>query len=282
MPRPRQTFEPPSWFDLANYAVAEEIDAADWYVNLALRAAFYRGALRHLRVAIRSVGAVIRRDSRLPPQLAFPSRQLDPDVTRILGGESPRLGVWHLTCDELYFFERRLPRAVRSFAADVAGETVGGRRPPPEFRQPVDHSLQPRQLSQFVRIDLTRPDDVLVEDLRVFLRGERRALGNLAGEYPAATALRVLGKCNKANLKTFARIGLLPFLDLELWRTENAKAIAPAAYARLLHVGPEDVREARKKAKLVLNDFILRGWLLPRARVAMEEITRSQIRKLSP
>jgi len=95
------------------------------------------------------------------------------------------------------------------------------------------------------------------------------ALAQIAGEYPSATGVANARKCNRANLRTFARIGLLPFLDLQQWSSENQAVIPPAAYARLLDVEPEDVREARKKAKLVLNDFILRGWLLPRARAAI-------------
>lgn len=254
---------------MSNYAATEDIDAADWYVNLALRAEFARGKLKAARAAVRGADAVIRRVESLSLHLVLVKHELDPDLARILAGELPSLGIRHITGQELYLFERKLPPDVRAFGASFVPGKTKYKDAPSGFTGPIDHLFQLRYLSQFVRLDLSRPDQVLVDDLILFLRSERRAHAQIAGEYPSAVALRTLGKCNRANLKTFARIGLLPFLDLEQWRTENQKIIAPAAYARLLHVGPEDVREARKKAKLVLNDFILRGWLLPRARAAI-------------
>ncbi len=281
MPRPTLTIDSPVWFSISNYSAAESIDAADWYVNLALRAEFARGELKAALAAVRGPDAIIRRADGLPLPLALVEHDFDPDLARILSGELPSLGIAHLTGQELYLFERKLPPDVRRFGASFVPGVTKAKNAPTGFSGPIDHLFEQRYLSQFVRLDLSRPDEVLVEDLKLFIRRERRALAEIAGEYPSAAALRTLGKCNRANLMTFARIGLLPFLDLEQWRRETQTIIPQAAYARLLDVGPEDVRETRKKAELVLNDFVLRGWLLPRARAAMVgEWNRAIMRKI--
>jgi len=128
MPRPTLSFEAPKWFAISHYSAAEKLDAADWYVNLALRAEFARGNLNFLKSAIRGPDAIIRRAGSLPFQFAL--ADLDPEIARILADELPSLGIRHLTAQELYLFERKLPPDVRSFGASFnPGETSANDAP---------------------------------------------------------------------------------------------------------------------------------------------------------
>ena len=58
------------------------------------------------------------------------------------------------------------------------------------------------------------------------------------------------------------------FLDVEQWCSDEGAKFSDAALARMLGIDSDDLREARKKARLVLDDFVLRGWLLDAARAA--------------
>src|SRR6266705_792734 len=109
MQRPTLTIDSPVSFSISNYSAAESIDAADWYVNLALRAEFARGELKEALAAVRGPDAIIRRADGLPLPLALVEHDFDPDLARILSGELPSLGIAHLTGQELYLFERKLP-----------------------------------------------------------------------------------------------------------------------------------------------------------------------------
>ena len=138
-----------------------------------------------------------------------------------------RSGVEYLSAESLYFFEKRLPEQIRAFGARYEpGKTRAEDAPeedaPEGFTGPVDHLFKPRYLSVFARVNLALPDEVLLQDMQDFLRrvrGEFRAIG---GPQPYAQALRELRGRKSAKLKTFAKIKLLPLMDIEQWqRDEN-------------------------------------------------------------
>jgi hypothetical protein len=198
--------------------------------------------------------------------------ELNGEFAAILDGQEPRAGVEHLRTEELYFFEQRLPDAVRAFGRTYVPGKKPATRVPAGFVGPLGHLFEPRFVSAFVRLDLSLTDKVLKKDLQLFLERERRALKAIGGKQPFREAVRMLGKCNQANLRAFAEVGLLPFLDVEQWLIDSGAPIpADAAYARMLGITTEDLREARKKAQRVLDDFILRGWLRDAARDAVRK-----------
>jgi len=85
----------------------------------------------------------------------------------------PAWAIWHITAEELYLFEpsaAELRRSAHPFspAKDKRKDAPSG------FTDPIDHRFLTRYLSQFVRLDLSRPDQVLVDDLMLFVRSERR------------------------------------------------------------------------------------------------------------
>lgn len=116
MARQKTTFTPPPWFDLAKYAHAEKMDAADWYINLLLRGHLSRNDDDgQLSDYLREVPLVRRgHDSAFMLQLMLAKRSdVDQDVQRILSGYEPLSSVKSLRTDELYFFEKRLPEHIR-------------------------------------------------------------------------------------------------------------------------------------------------------------------------
>jgi hypothetical protein len=248
------------------------MDAADWYLNLSLRGAIARGKSRFGRQYVRGPNPVIRRADESPPELDFISNESRGDFATILEGKEPRLGVESLRTEELYFFERRLPEAIRQFGrTHVPGNTPAG-EVPNGFVGPVDHLFEPRFLSVFARIDLSLPDKTLLADLQSFLKRERGTLAAIGGKEPSAAALRDLSEHYRPNLNTFANYCVLSLLDIEQWwADEDVSVPIDAAFARLLGIEEDALPEARKKARLVLDDFALRGWLLDAARAAVRK-----------
>lgn len=221
MARPRIEAIPPHWFDAARYSSASELDAADWYLNLALRTAITRGYSRLGRQYVRGAKPVIRRADQYSRELDLICNELKGDFTRILNKKEPRLSVEYLTAEELYLFEQRLPEKIRSFGRTYVRLKTPARDAPAGFTGPIDQLLWPRMLQVSVRINIARPDKVLLADLQAFLDRERRAFAKIDLPQPYAAALRKLGKCNRANFRTFAKQRLLPFLDLEQWRIDS-------------------------------------------------------------
>lgn len=256
------------WFKIDSYAEAYKIDASDWFLNLSLRGAIARGQCVGASEYVRGLKPVIVRAEKLTFELARIRDQLPGDFARILDGKEPSLGVESLTAQELYYFERRLPETIRQFGGSHALATMRASKPPDGFLGPLDNLFEARYTNAFVRIDLSLRDETLVEGLRAFLTRERRAIAAIGGKQPFAAALRRY----TAKLDRLAEYGVLPYLDLDQLRRERGMSLRPAAFARLLGVSDDDLRETRRIAKAILDDFVLHGsfrrWLLDAAHPA--------------
>jgi hypothetical protein len=265
MGRPELKVDAPAWFDGVRYDDAHKMDEGDWYVNLALRGEIARGVNKQhalLVAVVRGKEPLIRR-ADLNVELRF---ALPQPIVALLDGRDTGSGVAYLRAEALYYFEKRLPKQIREFGANPRGTGA-----PEGFTGPIDHLFKPRYLSVFARINLALPDEVLLQDMRDFLRcarGEFRAIG---GPQPYAQALRELRGRKSAKLKTFVKIKLLPLMDIEQWQRDENISIRPAALARMLDTAPEDVREARKYASILCNEFVLDGWLIRAAREAVRK-----------
>ena len=90
----------------------------------------------------------------------------------------------------------------------------------------------------------------------------------------------MLGKVNRANLSTFAALGMLAYLDLSQWERDSGAPIIDTQYAELLNIDLDRLRETKSKAALVRNDFVLRGWLLQAAREAIRKSAPRVLREI--
>jgi hypothetical protein len=279
MARPKSIVPPPPWFDMNRYAISNSIDAADWYLNLHLRVVLANfGDDRRARFLaqeiVQSPEPVILRGNSLPISLAFSYAELGPAFTAILGGREPGLGVRPLRGDELYFFEQRLPPSIRDFGRAFSPGTTSAGTVPDGFTGPVDHLFERRMTVVFARIDLSLPDTVLMQDFAEFIANKRFEFEQIGGRQPYRDALQELSTRRRVKLRTFAKLGVLPFLDLQYWAAESEVDITRANYAELLGIDADSFRETLNYAKLLLRPFVLDGWLIGAARDAMRRAAR--------
>lgn len=273
MARTKKSFSPPDWFALGNYRDAAKMDAADWYVNLLLRGKMHREPdnffLHHLRQH-----PLPRRQTPAGDELVMllgllPAEGFDPDIRRVLTNNEPRASVRRLRTEELYFFEKRLPEPIREFGRVYDPGKHNAADAPPGFQGPIDRAFPRRMLSSFVQIDLSKPENLIVEDLLGFVAEQRKELAEIPVPQPHAKALLELRGRRSLKMSTLARLQVLAYIDLEQWRKESEQSITQAAYADALDVSWEDLRETRKYAALLLNDLAMRAWLTGDARAAI-------------
>lgn len=278
MARQKTTFTPPPWFDLAKYAYAEKMDAADWYINLLLRGHLWRGDDDgQLSDYLREVPLIRRgHDSAMMLQFRLMKRfDVDPDVQRILNGDEPVSSVKSLRTDELYFFEKRLPEPIREFGRIYEPGKFDREEAPSGFFNSLDRTFPVPMLGVFARIDLGKADDEIVADMRDFIAEKRREFAKLPIRQPHREALRIFGKHNAANMKTFAARAVLPYMDIQRWLNETGSVITSAALARLLEIDPDTLRETKKNCTELLDNMVMRGWLTAPAREAVRKEQRN-------
>lgn len=273
MARPRiQTAEPPSWFDLAQYAEAEGMDAADWYLNLRLRVPDTRGA-KLAKALCESKQPLLRREqiaSKAQAAIAMAVQGLPGACQAILRGQVPEPSVYPMSVSAFYWFEHRFPEEVREFAKDLRFPVPPSANAPEAFHRPVDdvHGPDPskQMLARFARIDLSRPDKELREDFDRYLAQQRKKLAEIPGDHPYREALDDLETRKELKFPSLVNYGLLPFLDLERWSAETGATVTNQWFGDLLQIDPKDgLRETRRYAELLQDDFVLSGWLLPLA-----------------
>ena len=137
---------------------------------------------------------------------------------------------------------------------------------PPGFDGPLDHIFPKRMTGSFVRVDLTSPDDVLVEEFRELIAEKRAEFERIGGPQPYRTALDMVEPKQEPRFKNWALRGLLPFMDLDAWREREASALTDAEIQRLLNVSENLFRQTRQDAEQLRKPFALDAWLLPLAR----------------
>ncbi len=79
--------------------------------------------------------------------------------------------------------------------------------------------------------------------MQTLLDRDGGALAALGGEQPYREALLMLGKVNRANLSTFAALGMLAYLDLSQWERDSGAPIIDTQYAELLNIDLDRLRE---------------------------------------
>lgn len=182
-----------------------------------------------------------------------------------LQGRCPRAAVHPLSIDEMRDFGSLSPELMRTFGREVpadAGHTVA----PVEEDARGNLRFDPGLLGRFVLFDMTAPDAVLVDEFAAWLATERKKLVKFPGVLPYRDGLAKLSGRKTPRLRTLARIGLLPAIDLMQWKSDTKASMTDAFMAELLDIEPDTLRESRRYAKLLLDPWVLDGWLKPLAR----------------
>jgi hypothetical protein len=273
MVRPKKKIDIPTWFNLSSYAAASYMDAADWYLNLSMRGKLSRQP-NDFFLKFLQRQPIVRRGEDTPIELIISGREFGPDFTAILNGREPRLNVEHLSAEEMYVFEQWLPKDIREFGRTYEPGKSQKAEAPDGFTKPIDQLFERRLLRVFTRINLAAPDDVLVEDLLHFVARERAALAVIGGPQPYRTALRELQNKKRPNLKSWAKLGVLPYLDIELWCIGSGAAQTQESIAEQLEIEVTALPETKRYASLLLDEMVLNGWLMKFAREEMRKKKR--------
>ncbi|MFT3816043.1 MAG: hypothetical protein QM750_00185 [Rubrivivax sp.] len=275
----------PAWFSPDSYRLAAGLDMGDWLLNLTLRSWLHHKPNERTELALRSVGPVLRRKDEAQIKgmhladvhrwvARFKANQWDDmgaafdeacsrpslplDVWEALQTGRVRSGIEPLDVTSLYAFERMLPAAIRAAGASFkATDSLG--RYPKAFSGRLDDAFQPQMVGRFVRVDLARPDDVLLADLRHYLAAERQRLAVMGGEQPYREAAHL--KLKASDLRSLAVLGLLEFLDLDRWQRASGQQLSFYAIREMANV-VDRARESelRRRVGLTLNQMQLHAW----------------------
>lgn len=281
----KRTPTPPAWYRPEAYCAAQDLDAGDWLLNLAIRSWLHRDPQARTEEALREVGPVLRRGdddqiirmhaadghrwvysfkstewedpfSALDEACRRPS--LPSDVWNALQTGSVRSGIEPLSVSALYVFEKMLPDDIRAEGERLKrGELAV--RASPKFSGTLDDAFPSQMVSRFVRIDLALPDDVLRADLEHFLSRERRRLSGMGGEQPYREAARL--KLKVHELRTLANVGLLQFLDLCRWQVACGLRLSFYSVREMAGVVDRSREsELRRRVDLTLQQLQLHAW----------------------
>jgi len=272
------------------------MDAADWYLNLALRSAIASGhsQKQFLLSVVRGVTPLLLRNdlvtaSWLGSWIRSHRVLVARGFLQILEGKEPPRGVEYLRVPALYYFEKQLSPEIRAFGATYEHGKTPLHAAPAGFIGPLDHALTPRQLHVFARIDMALPNDVLLREMSDFLANVRREFGAIGGPQPYKEALVRLGKSKRGKLlkqddhrrneaedpdrlkAVLRQYPILQVIDLDEWYEDaGGPPPGPAPMARLFkNVDEKHITATREYADRLLNGFVLSGWLLHQARDAL-------------
>jgi hypothetical protein len=287
----KRTPEAPEWFRPERYSEAAKLDAGDWLLNLSVRRWLHDEPAASIEAALREHGPLLRRgDLRQMAALRWlrylgdevtidgnaeyfdwadyvsSPPELPSDVREALRTGRVRSGINPLGVSEMYLFERRLPEDVRSYGAAWRG----GRqvmRGPKAFAGSLDDAFGPgpshQMTGRFVRLDLSLPDDVLHADLQLYLKRERQRLAAMGGPQPYREAAGLNARPSPAVLPgTLARIGLLPFLDLDRWQRaeRKGKELTFSTVREMAGIDREREPELREYVRRTVRQMKLHAW----------------------
>ena len=247
--RTPSVFKLPSNLKLTDYRRAASMDAADWMLNVSIRAYLFRSNDLVIERLLGLHGPLI--DGLNRPFLASVEElRFDPHPKRqgLIGGFLPLLraipdcpsSVASLSVNELYFRERLLPKTIRNFGSAIAGGSIAKHlRMPDEFDSTVDEAIDPQLIHRVVRIDLAQTNATLKVDFESFLRVERARIKTLDPKAPFARAVREVESRRPRSdmLVRLAEARVLPYMDLVRWmRSQQIEKPDDAAVQRALEV----------------------------------------------
>lgn len=272
MSRRRGPIPGPSWFDGESYRDAEKLDRGDWLLNLVMRRWLHDEPQPEFEALLRD-SPILRRDEwsngrNLP--MEFWGADVPRDVIDALRDGSVRSGIEPLTVSELYLFERRLPSEVRQAGAVFTPGATWRHEVPAAFNGTLDDAFgaepNKQMTGRFVRIDLTLPDDVLMADLRRYLKSERARLAALGGPQPYREAAALNKRSHPLGTLAGVRsskphgLCLLQYLDLDRWQRAEGLSLSFDRVRQMAGCDKERAAELRRYAGLATNQLQLHAW----------------------
>lgn len=264
----------PKWFCIAGYESARSLDSVGWYVQVCVRQRCF-SQLRDMRASPRVIeewdepvrqGLVRLRQCPIcdPTSSPFDQSAFSIDV------KSPRVPVVRsMTLRDLYKIDREARRNLTQYQIDQAQRIIGDLSPrgtlrlslsPPDWMDTtVDHQCFERRFMP-IMIDLGFPNHLLIKQFERHLQNLRRAPKGKPDQAGKKTP----------DLKEWARIGLLPCMDLILWATEEQGRIPDSRIADALgpkiNADEEKVRKTLRPLARQLLDPLQNPWLDERLR----------------
>lgn len=241
--------ELPEWFRLKKYSMAKTLDAAGWYVQLSIRAR----CLSYLtqRENISGVLNLIREAPIIDLKKHF---FLNVECHSGMFYEEPIIeqslhGVHSLTVHELYLAAINMEESRRiqakAFFDAILCATSENPRDPSLFNgketaflyEPVHRVLKKPLDQALLGINLLLPDRELVEQFKAHLPELREECG--------ATVFKE--KWHGPDFAEWARLGVLPYLDLMIWEKEIGAKIAYQVMEDAIFSSPEGSEDRVRK-----------------------------------
>ena len=222
-----KNIELPAWFSLEKYGAAETLDAAGWYIQLYIRAR----CLSYL-ADVQDIAGILGLIRDAPLIDVKSNSELSFHYHRGMFYEEPIIeqskhGVHSLTVHELYMAAINMEKS-KSIQAKAHFEVILGIPPenpeaPPlinrdviaVLQEPVHHVLCKPLDQAMIGVNLLLPDRELVEQFEAYLLVLRK-------ECDAPIFSK---KWHRPDFAEWARLGVLPYLDLMLWKQESEVTI---------------------------------------------------------
>ena len=239
------------------------MDVDDWYLNLEIRGQIHRNGTPYLLQRVRGVQPLVfRHEEDDIDAMLLQKCVTSQNFKRVFSSSALSEAVKNQTVWEHYFFEKWITPSIREFAKNYDPKIT--EESPPEFQESINDHLKKQPLNRIVTINLSAPDEQIIDSLKRYLATERQHAQNVAPVSPHAAALRALQKRNVANLDTWGKRRVLPYMDLSHWAKEAGTKVTNGHYAELLQISEEQLRETKNDAQLLFDQFVLDAWLLPR------------------
>lgn len=237
----------PTWFSLKKYQMAEALDATGWYVQLSIRAR----CLSHLSQG-HDITGILDLIHAEPIIDVTKNGFLSFHYYRGMFYEQPVIeqsmhGVHSLTVHELYMAGINMEESKRIQAkAFFDGLFYSPPENPPELvlinkeeaaflYEPVHRVLSTPQVNALLGINLLLPDKELVKRFKANLPVLRKECG----------AALFSEKWHQPDFAEWARLGVLPYLDLLIWGKEHDAKIPYRVMEEVIFLTCEEGSEDR-------------------------------------
>lgn len=229
----------PEWFDLAKYETAESLDAIGWYEQLIIRRELIRVLLMGTRIENIFSGnlAIPKHEAKKLTTLIHTMPILNISVEDIqnifsknsmlyeLKTHNPRysFGVRQTTVYEHYATERFIEKEKRIFTRNFFAQFYGEDNKSEKqltyvdwIDEPIDAIVEDFRYDINIRVNTLLPDKILIEQFERLLSNVRvtQMHSELKGD-----------NVRKPDFSKWILYGVLPYLDLKIWKLETGKKL---------------------------------------------------------
>lgn len=229
----------PEWFDLAKYEIAGSLDAIGWYEQLIIRRELIRVLFRGTRIESIFPGypAISKHEAKKLTTLIHIVPILNISVEDIqnifskhsalyeLKTHNPQysFGVRQTTVYEHYATERFIEKEKRNYARNFFSQLYEeDNKSEIQFKnedwidEPIDAIVEDFRYDINIRVNTLLPDKILIEQFERLLSNVRVAQmhSELKGD-----------NVRKPDFSKWILYGVLPYLDLKIWKLETGKKL---------------------------------------------------------